>query len=120
MSEDKFSALVDYQRQSDIQKTVVVVNDHDRIIATGSILIEPKFIRGGMPCAHIEDIVVDNSVRGGNVGKKLINHLVQHAKDRGCYKVILDCSEHNIGFYNKCGFDKGGQQMSIYFTEFKE
>ena len=35
------------------------------------------------------------------------------ADSLGCYKAILDCSEANIPFYEKCGFDKKGIQMSV-------
>ena len=36
---------------------------------------------------------------------------MEMAKQNGCYKVILDCSESNVGFYEKCGFDNKGYQM---------
>ncbi len=32
-------------------------------------------------------------------------------KERGCYKVILDCAEHNVAFYEKCGLTKKEVQM---------
>jgi glucosamine-phosphate N-acetyltransferase len=37
------------------------------------------------------------------------------AKEIGCYKVILDCSPENEGFYQKCGYEKAGTEMSLYF-----
>ena len=47
----------------------------DKIIAYGSIVIENK-IRGEK-AGHIEDIVVDKSVRGNNIGIKLIEKLIE-------------------------------------------
>jgi len=32
----------------------------------------------------------------------------------GCYKIILDCSEKNVPFYEKCGFKKKEVQMAFY------
>ena len=49
-------------------------------------------------------MVSDKSVRGKGLGKKIIDALVFLAEKCGCYKVILDCEEHNIKFYEKCGF----------------
>jgi len=39
----------------------------------------------------------------------------QEAKDKGCYKVILDCEERNAGFYAKCGYARRGVQFARYF-----
>ena len=32
-------------------------------------------------------------------------------QEAGCYKVILDCSEENVPFYEKCGLTKKEVQM---------
>ncbi|MFS7921590.1 putative glucosamine-phosphate N-acetyltransferase transcription regulator GNAT family [Helianthus anomalus] len=49
------------------------------------------------------------------LGKKVVGFLVDHARLTGCYKVILDCSEDNRAFYEKCGFKKKEIQMVKYF-----
>ena len=38
-----------------------------KIIASGTVIIEPKIIRNGMSCGHIEDIIVKKEYRGGNI-----------------------------------------------------
>ena len=48
-------------------------------------------------------MVCDNPVRGQGVGKSIVQHCINHAKDQGCYKVILDCSNENVPFYINCG-----------------
>lgn len=85
------------------------------IVASGSLLIEKKFIHGLSSVGHIEDIVVDCDYRGMGFGKQIVDYLVNKAKINGCYKVILDCSEQNVEFYKKCGFDEKGIEMTIYF-----
>jgi hypothetical protein len=45
----------------------------------------------------------------------LIAHLVERAQAAGCYKVILDCAEQNIGYYEKCGLARKEVQMVRYF-----
>jgi hypothetical protein len=42
---------------------------------------------------------------------RLIEALVDVARQRGCYKVILDCSEANQAFYEKCGLTRKEVQM---------
>jgi hypothetical protein len=38
----------------------------------------------------------------------------QLARDEGCYKVILDCSEANAAFYERCGFSRKELQLALY------
>lgn len=45
----------------------------------------------------------------------LIAHLIERAQAAGCYKVILDCAEHNVGYYEKCGLTRKEVQMVRYF-----
>ena len=91
---------------------VVCKNDHSqKIVATATILIEPKIIHRFKCVAHIEDVVVDEACRGQGVGALLIKHLVRFAKIKNCYKVILNCDASKTGFYEKCGFEEWGIQM---------
>ena len=87
----------------------------DKIVATGSIFIENKIIHRFGKVGHIEDIVVDPQYRKMGFGKKIVQHLVNIAKENGCYKVILDCENKYEGFYNKCGFKCKGIEMVKYF-----
>ncbi|XP_027927850.1 glucosamine 6-phosphate N-acetyltransferase-like [Vigna unguiculata] len=87
-----------------------------KIIATGSVFIEKKFLRNCGKVGHIEDVVVDSSARGKHLGKKIISFLTEHARSMGCYKVILDCSLENKAFYEKCGFYHKSLQMAMYFA----
>ena len=34
------------------------------------------------------------------------------AKNKNCYKITLVCNEENTQFYEKCGLEKRGFQMS--------
>ncbi|KAJ4818144.1 Glucosamine 6-phosphate N-acetyltransferase [Rhynchospora pubera] len=85
------------------------------ILASGSVLIERKFIRGGGKVGHIEDVVVDKAARRIQLGQRIVDHLVHYAKTVGCYKVILDCKPDLREFYKKCGFVESNVQMALYF-----
>ncbi|XP_059646690.1 glucosamine 6-phosphate N-acetyltransferase-like [Cornus florida] len=111
--QERFQELSAY---GDNHVICVIEDDSSRkIIATGSVFIEKKFIRNCGKVGHIEDVVVDSSARGKQLGKKIVGFLMDHACSMGCYKVILDCSVENRAFYEKCGFKEKEVKMVKYF-----
>eukprot|EP00793_Prasinoderma_coloniale_P006738 PRCOL_00001568-RA len=101
---------------ADPRTTMVVAEDTatGRIVGTAKLLVELKFTRRCGMCGHIEDVVVDSSVRGKRLGKRVVDECVKVAKEAGCYKVILDCNDGNVPFYEKCGFVAKERQMALY------
>jgi glucosamine-phosphate N-acetyltransferase len=101
-----------------IQSQIWVFEDNvtNKIIASASIFLEQKFIHDGGIVAHLEDVVVDQYYRGAQLGKKLIDNIVEIAKNSGAYKIIADCKPELISFYSKNGFEKRGEQIAIYFS----
>lgn len=62
----------------------------------------------------IDDLCVDDSCRGQNIGKKLFEYVKEEAKRIGCYEVTLNVWEGNdsaIKFYNKMGMKVKETQM---------
>ena len=110
ISYDDFSTHFDKMES----KKTFVIKHNDRIIGTASILIEAKFIHKLSSIGHIEDVVVDSNYRNKGIGKLLIDHCIDYAKENNCYKIILNCAEHNIEFYKKCGFNNKNVEMSMY------
>ena len=94
---------------------IIVIEHENKVIGSGTILIEEKLIRSYGRVSHIEDIVVDKEFRNYGLGKKLLNTLIEISKDKGCYKCILDCKDELEDFYKKCNFKKKGVQMCLYF-----
>ena len=102
-----------------LKSNVFVIKENNKInnkiIGTASILIEEKFIHKLASVGHIEDVVVDINYRKKGLGTLLINHCIKYANDNNCYKVLLNCSEKNMEFYKRCGFDNKNIEMSMYF-----
>ncbi len=48
---------------------------------------------------------------------RIVNTLVVAARTAGCYKVILDCSEGNVAFYAKSGFQRKEVHMVRFLPE---
>ena len=93
---------------------IIVIEDNNKIIATGTLLIEHKFIHNMGSVGHIEDVVIHNNYRKHGLGKKIVDELVNICIKSNCYKIILDCSETNSKFYEKSGFTKKEIQMVKY------
>lgn len=93
----------------------VVIEDTQRhaLVGTATLLTELKFTHACGKVGHIEDVVADDSCRGQGFGKQLVLALVEVARREHCYKVILDASEKNTGFYEKCGFQRRELQMRL-------
>lgn len=91
--------------------TTFVFEKDGKVVGTASINIERKFYHGGKGVAHIEDVAVHPDFRGQGIGRALVLNLLSMARAQNCYKAILDCSDGNVGFYEKLGFCKHDTQM---------
>ena len=112
ISNDNFATVLGEMSQRGSRVFVIVdESDEKRIAGTATLLVERKLIRGGSLVGHIEDVVVHPAYQGRRLGQRLLEHTCEKAKESGCYKVILDSSEANCGFYEKCGFFKKEIQM---------
>ncbi|KAJ7220566.1 acyl-CoA N-acyltransferase [Mycena pura] len=93
---------------------VIVDKASDRIVGSGTLVIERKFLRGLGSVGHIEDIAVDKQQQGKKLGLRIIQALTHISESSGCYKTILNCSDANVPFYQKCGFEKKENEMAKY------
>jgi len=110
--------LKNIERICEMGTIIVGIINHDssfEIIASGTIIFEPKIIREGRSVGHIEDIVVSKEMRGKGISQKILNILKLIAREKNCYKVILDCNEEVKNVYTKNGFNVKGIQMAEYF-----
>jgi glucosamine-phosphate N-acetyltransferase len=92
--------------------TYVALMDN-RVVGTATLLIEPKFLHSGGIVGHIEDVAVHQAYMQHGVGALLVRHLLEECKKAGCYKVILDCAEKVVAFYEKLGFHRWEQAMRV-------
>ena len=82
-----------------------------KIVGSTTLLIEQKFIHEGGIVGHIEDVVVKKEFEGQGIGMKLVLSLLDIAKERECYKTILNCEDELIPFYEKIGFKQKSNEM---------
>ena len=94
---------------------IFVMTNNDKPIGMISLLIEQKLIHGGGRVGHIEDLIVDKAHQHKGYATKLIQHTISVAKLPQCYKCILNCTDQVKPLYDKNGFTKKTNGMSIYF-----
>jgi N-acetylglutamate synthase-like GNAT family acetyltransferase len=94
-----------------------ITDEEGQVCAVGSLIVERKFIRNCGLVGHLEDIAVAGEKQGKKLGLRMIQVLDHIAEQAGCYKSILDCSESNKGFYEKCGFKLAGVEMAHYYNK---
>ena len=89
--------------------TLFVIDEDGQIIATTYLNVIPNITRSARPYAVIENVVVEESLRGTGVGKEIMASTLQAAWDAGCYKAMLMTGskrESTLGFYRACGFSQ--------------
>lgn len=55
---------------------------------------------------YIDDLCVDQEMRGQSLGQKLYQYVLDIARESGCYNVTLNvwaCNPAAVKFYEKCG-----------------
>lgn len=55
---------------------------------------------------YIDDLCVDEGLRGQHIGRQLYEYVLSRARETGCYNVTLNvwaCNESAMRFYEKCG-----------------
>jgi GNAT superfamily N-acetyltransferase len=77
------------------------------VVATTYLNVIPNLTRSASPYAVIENVVVDEAVRGTGMGKRIMAGTLQAAWDAGCYKAMLQTGSRTPAthaFYRACGF----------------
>ena len=55
---------------------------------------------------YIDDLCVDEELRGKHIGKEIYEYVLEYARKSGCYNVTLNvwsCNPSAMKFYEKCG-----------------
>ncbi|MFT4215630.1 MAG: GNAT family N-acetyltransferase [Micropruina sp.] len=99
---DTFNAILDASGL-----TMLVLELGDLVVATTYLNVIPNVTRSASPYAVIENVVVDETMRGTGLGKQIMAATLQAAWDAGCYKAMLLTGSTNPAthaFYRRCGF----------------
>jgi len=87
---------------------VVVAKAGNEVVGGLTAYVLPGY-EEARPSIYIHDLGVKKGFQGQGVGKSLIGHLMDHAKDNGFHDIFVDAeqddNEDAIVFYRKTPFD---------------
>ena len=65
---------------------------------------------------YIDDLCVDETIRGRHIGRTLYDSVLEFARQNGCYNVTLNvwsCNESAMKFYEACGLKPQNVGMEV-------
>lgn len=94
----------------DDERPIFVAVDEDDIVLGYAFCIYETVAKIGnlkdMKTLYIDDLCVDENVRGKHIGTKLFEYVKMVAKEKNCYRITLNVWNLNksaMAFYEKCG-----------------
>jgi ribosomal protein S18 acetylase RimI-like enzyme len=76
-----------------------------------------KMLRWWNRFAYVEDLVVNPEYRGMGIGRRLLEHGIQWARENEFPGVMLETQDDNVPactLYQSCGFVLGGFDRNVY------
>ncbi len=95
--------------QDDTRPIFVGVNEAGRVLGYAFCIFQQHLnnnILTDIKTLYIDDLCVDENIRGQHIGKQLYEAVLAFAKESGCYNVTLNVWSLNEGamkFYEACG-----------------
>lgn len=89
---------------------VLVAEEEGQLLGVITASFNPA-IRYGGSYAQIEELVVDEAGRGKGIGARLVEAMIEEARQRQCKDIGLYALEHNRPFYEKLGFTYQGPEL---------
>lgn len=100
-SEEEVTALI-----QNPYAVLIVAKDDERIVGMGTLYLNQKIGKLG---SYIEDVIVDTAYRGQGLGGRIVEALINAARERGAVSITLTSrSEREAAhkLYEKFGFKK--------------
>ena len=94
---------------------VISQDKYVSLVGVGILWMQPRYYRNRGKSGHIEDVVIDIKHRGKGLGGKLVQYILDYAKDLGYYKIQLHCLTEYQAFYEKLRMVNRNKSMEIRF-----
>jgi GNAT superfamily N-acetyltransferase len=86
---------------------------------TGKTVGMGRAISDGVSDAYIQDLVVIASYRGKNIGKKIVQQLIEYCLSKGIVWIGLIAEPGSSRFYTSLGFTTMEQHIPMRYTKEK-
>lgn len=94
----------------DDSRPIFVARDETGVVMGYAFCVYQQYVNNNIltdvKTLYIDDLCVDETLRGQHVGKQLYDYVLAFAKENGFYNVTLNvwsCNEGAMRFYEKCG-----------------
>ena len=107
--------------QDDSRPILVAVDDHD-VVQGYCFCIYQQHVDNAVltdiKTLYIDDLCVDETLRGQHIGKQMYEFVVDYAQKSGCYNLTLNvwsCNQNAMKFYESCGLipQKVGMELIL-------
>lgn len=95
--------------QDDKRPILVAADENDYVLGYAFCIFQQHLndnILTDIKTLYIDDLCVDESLRGQHIGKTLYEAVLDFAREHQCYNVTLNvwsCNESAMKFYESCG-----------------
>lgn len=86
------------------------------VVGSYALLIMHNLAHRGTPSAIAEDVVVSSDRQGQGIGRQMMAHAIEQARQAGCYKLALSSNRKRRAahaFYESLGFAQHGLSFVI-------
>lgn len=93
----------------DSRPVFVAVDEQDHVMGYAFCILQrhcQDAILTDIQTLYIDDLCVDENIRGQHIGQQLYQYVLSYAKENACYNVTLhvwSCNTDAMHFYEKCG-----------------
>ncbi len=104
-TDDELTAII-----TDDRKPIFVAVDETNTVLGYAFCIRQQHLNNNIltdiKTLYIDDLCVDENLRGQHIGRQLYEYVLKYAKDNGYYNVTLNvwsCNQSAMKFYESCG-----------------
>ncbi len=97
-------------------QTTVLALDGETVVGCATICyftIMPTFSHSTGKRAHLMNVYTAKKYRKQGIGMKMVNMLIDDARNREATEISLDATESGRPLYRKCGFKDSGECMVL-------
>ncbi|MCM1125911.1 MAG: GNAT family N-acetyltransferase [Lachnospiraceae bacterium] len=104
-TDDQLKAII----QDDTRPIFTAVDEEGNVLGYAFCVLQQHIgdnVLTDIKTLYIDDLCVDEAIRGKHIGSRLYEHVLSYAKEAGCYNVTLNvwsCNEPAMKFYQACG-----------------
>ena len=100
----------------DANQQLILAHQGENIVGVLQLTLIPSLTYQGSWRGQIEGVRVAEAARSGGVGRRLVEHAISLARERGCRMVQLTTDKRRpraIAFYEKLGFVASHEGMKL-------